>query len=242
MRCGALSRRVSAAAPWTPANLSGLAPSLSVAMQRSSGLLWQNTAKTIPAVADTDPVRVATCPWTGVDYTAPSDAARPLLWDLGSGKWGLKGDGVDDILATTVLAVTTGYTVSLGIASVQSGNNFVFNNGSEANGFGYWIQGGVRNVNYNGVATLTGGSLSAVKEIVTFGRTGSTTNLFVDNVSQSLSLSTATPLTPTTSMTVFARTNGSLPSGQILTSAIIASAYASVSDRASLVTYQQGLQ
>lgn len=74
------------------------APSLQAALQRSSGLLWQDAGKTIAATEDGDPVRVATCPWTGEDYAAPSDAARPLLYDEGGGTWSLFFDGVDDYL------------------------------------------------------------------------------------------------------------------------------------------------
>lgn len=93
-----VSRRAAPAA-WSPADLPGLAPSIQVALSRSTGLLWQNLAETVPAVADGDPVRVATCPWTGGKYTAPSDSARPLLWDEGGGKWSLFFDGIDDRMA-----------------------------------------------------------------------------------------------------------------------------------------------
>jgi hypothetical protein len=49
---------------------------------------------TVPAIADGDPVRRIVC---GTNYyDAPSDAARPLLWDEGGGKWSLSFDGVDD--------------------------------------------------------------------------------------------------------------------------------------------------
>jgi hypothetical protein len=85
------------AAPWLPSSLTGYVGSpFSVAHFRSQGTLWQDTAKTIPAVADGDPVRVASC--DGVDWTAPSDAARPLLWDEGGGLWSFYFDGVDDCL------------------------------------------------------------------------------------------------------------------------------------------------
>lgn len=92
---------------FSPGDLPGLAPSISVAYQLQLGLLWQNAGKTIPAVADGDPVRVATCPWTGEDYTAPSDAARPLLYDQGGGTWSLRGDGVDDVLVYAAFAEAT---------------------------------------------------------------------------------------------------------------------------------------
>ena len=82
--------------PWSPGDLPGLQPSLQVALSLSQGGLWQDAGKTVPATEDGDPVRVATCPWTGEDYVAPSDSARPLLWDDGGGKWSLALDGADD--------------------------------------------------------------------------------------------------------------------------------------------------
>jgi hypothetical protein len=84
---------------WLPSSLTGYVGSPhSVAYFRSLGTLWQDTAKTIPAAADGDPVRVAVC--DGVDWTAPTDAARPLLWDEGGGLWSFYFDGVDDELTT----------------------------------------------------------------------------------------------------------------------------------------------
>jgi len=85
--------------PWSPGDLPGLQPSLQVALSLSQGGLWQDAGKTVPATEDGDPVRVATCPWTGQDYVAPSDSARPLLWDEGGGKWSLFFDGIDDRMA-----------------------------------------------------------------------------------------------------------------------------------------------
>lgn len=81
---------------WNPGQLSGLMATLLPAESLAAGMLWQNTAKTTPATADGDPVRVAVCPYTGVEFTAQSDAARPLLYDEGGGKWSLSYDGVDD--------------------------------------------------------------------------------------------------------------------------------------------------
>lgn len=116
---------------WTPARLSGLAPSLSVALQRSRGLLWQDTGKTVVAVAATDPVRVATCPWTGVDYTAPSDAARPLLYDEGSGKWSLSFDGVDDrMTASGGPTSATARTSAWSVLTPASGSPVLFQVGT----------------------------------------------------------------------------------------------------------------
>lgn len=78
--------------------MTGLAATLLPALSRSQGKLWQDSAKTIPAASGGDPVRVAVCPYTAVELTAPSDAARPLLYDETGGKWSLSFDGVDDCL------------------------------------------------------------------------------------------------------------------------------------------------
>lgn len=99
-------------AAWNPSRLTGLAVTLLPAESRSRGLLWQNTAKTTPATADGDPVRVAVCPFTAVEFTAPSDAARPLLWDEGGGKWSMFFDGVDDIFIGSSLASGSAWTTA----------------------------------------------------------------------------------------------------------------------------------
>ncbi len=88
-------------AAWGPPLLTGLSSTILVAAARSQGKLWQDTGKTVPAAANGDPVRVATCPITAADYTAPSDAARPTLYDETGGKWSLSFDGVDDRLVRT---------------------------------------------------------------------------------------------------------------------------------------------
>lgn len=87
---------------WTPAFLTGLAADLLVAEARAAGGLWQDAAKTVPAVVATDPVRVAVGVYAGVEWTAPSDSARPTLVDDGGGKWLLSFDGVDDLLVCSV--------------------------------------------------------------------------------------------------------------------------------------------
>lgn len=98
---------------FSPADLPGLVLGVNIALMRSSGLLWQNTGKTVPAVEDGDPIRVAVCPWTAVELTAPSDSARPLLWDEGSGLWSAMFDGVDDLLETATAPSWTGTDGSL---------------------------------------------------------------------------------------------------------------------------------
>lgn len=113
--CGAMSDE------WNPGDLTGLAATIVVSEQRAGGKLWQNTAKTTPATADGDPVRVAVCPYTAVEWTAVSDAARPLLWDEGGGKWSLSFDGVDDYLVATIPALTN-CTLAGRIVAVTNGN------------------------------------------------------------------------------------------------------------------------
>lgn len=95
---------------WLPSSLTGYVGSpFSVAYFRGLGTLWQDTAKTIPATADGDPVRVAVC--DGVDWTAPTDAARPLLWDEGGGKWSFYFDGVDDFLSCAAISFAQPFSV-----------------------------------------------------------------------------------------------------------------------------------
>lgn len=85
-------------APFVPSSLPGLFAAPSVAQARTQGDLWQDASKTTPAVADGDPVRVVVCPFTAVEFTAPTDAQRPLLKQVGS-LWYLLFDGTDDFLA-----------------------------------------------------------------------------------------------------------------------------------------------
>jgi hypothetical protein len=112
------------AAPWLPSSLTGYVGSPhSVAYFRSLGTLWQDTAKTIPATADGDPVRVASC--DGVDWAAPSDAARPLLWDEGGGLWSFYFDGVDDCLNGPALPVDAAYPLTLAASAIRGGGDDV---------------------------------------------------------------------------------------------------------------------
>ena len=81
--------------PWSPEEMSGYVDSpYSIAHLRSIGALFQDLNEEIPAVDDLDPVRVIVC--GSRRYTAPSDAARVLLWDEGDGEWSLSFDGADD--------------------------------------------------------------------------------------------------------------------------------------------------
>lgn len=104
-----------------PTAVLGYVPSpYSIAELRALRRLWQNTAKTVPAIADGDPVRVVDC-GGGVDYTAPTDAARPLLWAEGAGRWSLSFDGVDDQIIANV-NVTLDKVFATRVRLAASGN------------------------------------------------------------------------------------------------------------------------
>lgn len=93
---------------WEPDYPAGLLATVLVAECRKQGKLWQDAAKTVPATADGHPVRVATCPYTLLDWTAPADASRPLLTSLGQGRWGLAFDGSNDELTAPTGATLSG--------------------------------------------------------------------------------------------------------------------------------------
>lgn len=103
-------------AAWTPAALAGFV----AALLPGRAVLWQDAGKTTRAAADGDPVRVAVCPYSGAEWTAPSDATRPLLYSEGGGLWSLSFDGADDTLAATVPSTsvrTAAFAVSYGPAN-----------------------------------------------------------------------------------------------------------------------------
>lgn len=83
---------------WTPALIPGLRQSVVFAAMRQMGRLWQDTGETIPAVNHLDPIRRGRDPYLNIVFDAPSDAARPLLYDESGGKWSAQFDGVDDCL------------------------------------------------------------------------------------------------------------------------------------------------
>lgn len=92
-----------ALAAWTPAALPGYLDSpYSIAALRAAGALWQNAAKTVPAVAASDPVRVVDC--GSLDYVAPSDAARPLLANPAGSSWALDFNGTSHTMSGLVTA------------------------------------------------------------------------------------------------------------------------------------------
>jgi len=126
---------------WNPGDLTGLAATLLPAEARSAGLLWQNTAKTVPATADGDPVRVAVCPYTGVEFAAPSDAARPLLYDETGGKWSLSFDGVDDQLQLSPTGIGAGsFTISTRFRATSAGQIYSESNTGLTNPFVFYQQ------------------------------------------------------------------------------------------------------
>jgi len=96
--------RFLSASDWSPDLLSGLHSAPAIALCRSLNLLWQDAAKTTIATAANDPVRVVKCPFTGVEFTAPSDAARPLLTNPAGAIWCLTFDGVNDCMDFAGLA------------------------------------------------------------------------------------------------------------------------------------------
>lgn len=119
------SSQASATPQFAPGDITGLSPSVQVALMRSLGLLWQNTGKTVPASSHGDRVRVATCPFTGSDFVAPSDAARPTLTSEGGGKWSLLFDGVDDEMSVAAYSAEPSGGFALWAALVYtSGTTF----------------------------------------------------------------------------------------------------------------------
>ncbi|MDY3555295.1 hypothetical protein R5W24_004436 [Gemmata sp. JC717] len=92
----------------------GACYALLVAYMRARGKLWQDLACTIPATEDGDPVRVAVWdfgPLGVVLWVAPSDNARPVLWDEGGGLWSLWFDGIDDQFTLSTNVSHTGTQV-----------------------------------------------------------------------------------------------------------------------------------
>lgn len=104
---GPPSAASAAPATFSPADIPGLLSAVVVSVSRAAGLLFQDAAKTTPATAQNDPVRVATCPYTATDWVAPSDAARPLLQTDGTHWWALH-DGSNDGLLGPVAATLSG--------------------------------------------------------------------------------------------------------------------------------------
>lgn len=114
----------------------------------AAGRLWQNAAKTTPAVIATDPVRVATSPvGTPVDLTAPADGNRPVLGQDVSGLWYVQTDGTDALAATVAAAGAIGtgdYHVWawLYLTGGTSGNCALFGSDNQSNPNGLIIHDG----------------------------------------------------------------------------------------------------
>jgi len=204
---------------WNPGDLTGLAITLLPAESLAAGLLWQNTAETVPAVADGDPVRVAVCPYTGVKFTAPSDAARPLLWEEGSGKWSLAFDGIDDyMLSSDAFASTPNgdYTLAARVRAGGATQYFAaFGSGSSATPLAafathptgsvlrhFWRNDGNQATDYGGTTSLAGAYHTAV---VT--RSGTTLASRVDGAAEGAGGTTVgTATTTQLAVGAFART------------------------------------
>lgn len=102
--CGQVSASPTPA-PWSPADLSGLAWALSI----DGTSQWQDTAQTTPATGDTDPVRRLIAQYgTAIVLDAPSDSARPLYGTAAfpDGKPSAGWDGANDWLKGTYSGVS----------------------------------------------------------------------------------------------------------------------------------------
>lgn len=86
---------------FAPNQIPGFTTSFVPAASLAAGKLWQDLGETIPANQHNDPVRVLQCPWSGIKWTAPSDAARGLLKIVGGKVW-IETDGADDCYRSSV--------------------------------------------------------------------------------------------------------------------------------------------
>jgi hypothetical protein len=108
-----------------------------VMQSRAGSYLWQDAGKTILATADGDPVRVWKCIYTGTEWTAPSDAARMILTDIGGGKWGLTSDGVNDgYLADASVTLSGNSTLAFRVKQTNTGITRVVQGGAGNNQIG----------------------------------------------------------------------------------------------------------
>lgn len=100
-------RSLGAAAAWTPAALTSLVTAPIISLARAQNRLFRDAAKTSLATADGDSVRVIVDPFTGVEWTSPSDSARATL-KAGASGWYLDFDGVDDEYSISSTPTFTG--------------------------------------------------------------------------------------------------------------------------------------
>lgn len=128
----------SAPAPFNPSSIPGFVAAFDPTASLASNKLWQDASKTTLATAHNDPVRVGVCPWSRLDWTAPSDAARGLLQTDGIGHWWILTDGVDDLYAGPDLTslVTSAATVFVA-ARVNSGSQYTIYSTLDSTG-GSW--------------------------------------------------------------------------------------------------------
>lgn len=172
-----------------PGFVAAFVPSVSLA----TGNLWQNLAKTIPATANNNPVRVLRDPWSGLEWTAPSDAARGLLKIVGGKVW-IEFDGVDDRYNTSLASGTCSGDFFLASAyslvAFQT-NEMPLSVGQNSNGLrrNLWINTAYNPANaysFNGFLADVDGNTSAVVGVVrqhSAMRSGSSVTVYVDNSS-----------------------------------------------------------
>lgn len=145
-----LALRVHASGPaWNPSLLTSLYAAPAVALCRAGSLLWKDAAKTLLATAAGDPVRVVQCPFTGAEFTAPSDAARPTLRNPESDTWYLEFDGTNDRLNFG------------GIASIPLSAHFAFRQTDGQTGVGVAGGNGAQKFKINELDKRVGGKEGA---------------------------------------------------------------------------------
>jgi hypothetical protein len=152
---------------WTPAKATGFNSGVFVALSREQGKLWQDSGKTTAAVADGDLVRVATCPFSGVDFTAPSDATRPTLRNSGN-YWWLEYDGTDDTFGRTVALNQPYWAYAVGLVLAASGTLF---DGQTVNA-GYCVRNGADPTTFGiraGVTLNSSNTVTAANTVVAGG-------------------------------------------------------------------------
>jgi hypothetical protein len=145
--------------------VAGFVPSVSLA----TGNLWQDAAKTIAATANNDPVRVVRDPWSGIEWTAPSDAARGLLKISGGKSW-IETDGVDDSYVTSSVERTRSQSL-FGSVRYLSQTNFgitmsVFSGGPDE----IRLNGGYTSISYVSldIDTLDDSGFNVIGSDITF--------------------------------------------------------------------------
>jgi hypothetical protein len=118
-------------------------------LSRQQGLLWQDSGKTTAATTDGHPVRVATCPFTGKDWVAPTNGQRPTL-RVSGGVWYLEfthaalaamlGPSEADLTGAATISLRAAETVSTGGRRILQSNdiNAVYSH-RRSDGFAFFI-------------------------------------------------------------------------------------------------------